>query len=221
VSRLTIVPATFLAMILSGSGLAASPEKGEGAANSFLFYSDESGDHFGYEPVFDQNGNPIGRLVPLHGDIDGINFESGECAPGVYPSGPLAGSTCVVFGDGVEPGTFKRTHEGQTAFTDCFCTVAGQGDALIPDFPLDISFGDPVVLAQFEALKDDLDLIESFLTLKISYPNAVPKQYPGGFTKFAFQDGTGELEGLRGEGTLNFAAPFFGEPAVTFKYVIK
>ena len=79
-SRLTIVPATFLAIILiSGSGLAAPPEKGEGAANSLLTYIDDAGNLvFGYQPVFDENGNPIGRLVPLHGDIDGYNVELGE-----------------------------------------------------------------------------------------------------------------------------------------------
>ena len=228
-SRLTIVPATFLAIILiSGSGLAAPPEKGEGAANSLLTYIDDAGNLvFGYQPVFDENGNPIARLVPLHGEMDGINVELGECAvdengnPTTYEGeGPLMGSTCVVFGDGVEPGTFRRAHEGNTAFTDCFCTVAGHGDPAIPDF--DLILTDPIAAVEdFEALKDNLDLINSFLTLKISYPNGMPKQYPGGFTKFAFQDGMGELEGLHGEGTLNFAAPFFGEPAVTFKYLIK
>jgi hypothetical protein len=52
------------------------------------------------------------------------------------------------------------------------------------------------------------------LSLRISYPEATPKQYPFGFTKFAFQDGTGALSGLRGQGTLDFAA----NPAVSFSY---
>jgi hypothetical protein len=82
------------------------------------------------------------------------------------------------------PGQFTRARKGQTAFTTCSCTVAGVGNQ-----------GD-----QF--------------TLKISYPPATPPQYPFGFTKFTFQGGTGALRGLRGQGTLDFAA----DPAVSFKY---
>lgn len=82
------------------------------------------------------------------------------------------------------PGQFRRAHAGSTAFTTCECTVAGVGAA-----------GDQV-------------------TLKISYPPATPPQYPGGFTKFTFQDGTGALQGLRGQGTLNFAVA----EAVSFTY---
>lgn len=82
------------------------------------------------------------------------------------------------------PGQFQRAHPGGTGFTTCHCTVAGVGDP-----------GDSFIL-------------------KISYPPATPPQYPFGFTKFAFQDGTGELAGLRGEGTLDFAA----NPAVSFSY---
>lgn len=82
------------------------------------------------------------------------------------------------------PGQFTRARKGGTAFTTCVCSLAGIGNP-----------GD-----QF--------------TLKISYPPATPPQYPFGFTKFTFQDGTGALAGLRGQGTLNFAA----NPAVTFSY---
>jgi hypothetical protein len=82
------------------------------------------------------------------------------------------------------PGQFTRARKGQTAFTTCSCTVAGIGN-----------LGDQFVL-------------------RISYPPATPPQYPFGFTKFAFQDGTGALSGLRGQGTLNFAA----NPAVSFSY---
>ena len=82
------------------------------------------------------------------------------------------------------PGQFTRARKGQTAFTTCSCTVDGVGNP-----------GD-----QF--------------TLRISYPPATPPQYPFGFTKFTFQDGTGALRGLRGQGTLDFAA----DPAVSFKY---
>ena len=85
---------------------------------------------------------------------------------------------------GTGPGQFVRAHPGQTAFTTCQCTVAGVGD-------------------------DD-----SSFVLRISYPKATPPQYPFGFTKFTFQDGTGALEGLRGQGTLDFAA----SPQVTFRY---
>lgn len=82
------------------------------------------------------------------------------------------------------PGQFLRARPGKTAFTTCSCTVAGVGNP-----------GD-----QF--------------TLKISYPPATPPQYPFGFTKFTFQNGTGALSTLRGQGTLNFAA----NPAVSFTY---
>lgn len=82
------------------------------------------------------------------------------------------------------PGQFTRARNGGTAFTTCHCTVAGVGNP-----------GD-----QF--------------TLRISYPPATPPQYPFGFTKFTFQGGTGALKGLRGQGTLDFAA----NPAVTFSY---
>ena len=82
------------------------------------------------------------------------------------------------------PGQFTRARTGGTAFTTCACSVAGIGNP-----------GDQFIL-------------------KISYPPATPPQYPFGFTKFTFQDGTGALSGLRGQGTLDFAA----SPAVTFSY---
>jgi len=82
------------------------------------------------------------------------------------------------------PGQFTRARKGNTAFTTCACTLAGIGNP-----------GDQFIL-------------------KISYPPATPPQYPFGFTKFTFQDGTGALSGLRGQGTLDFAA----SPAVSFSY---
>jgi len=81
------------------------------------------------------------------------------------------------------PGMFKRAHAGNTAFTTCNCTVDGIGG---PD--------------------------DSFI-LKISYPPATPPNYPDGFTKFTFQDGTGALATLRGQGTLNFT-----DLSVNFSY---
>ena len=122
-----------------------------------------------------------GREVILTGDIVGVNFEPGQCIPGVdmtlgFPT------SCVVFGTG--PGQFVRAHPGQTAFTTCECSIGGVGNA-----------GDQFVL-------------------KISYPPATPPQYPFGFTKFTFQNGTGSLSNLRGHGTLDFAA----DPAVSFTY---
>jgi hypothetical protein len=85
---------------------------------------------------------------------------------------------------GEGPGQFTRARPGSTAFTTCECTVGGVGGS-----------GDQV-------------------TLRISYPPATPPQYPAGFTKFTFQDGTGALAGLRGHGTLDFAA----QTPVTFTY---
>lgn len=85
---------------------------------------------------------------------------------------------------GTGPGQFMRLRPGQTAFTTCACTVGGVGDE------------------------------DSTFVLKISYPRATPPQYPFGFTKFTFQQGTGALAGLRGQGTLDFAAA----EQVTFDY---
>ena len=82
------------------------------------------------------------------------------------------------------PGQFTRLRPGGTAFTTCECTVDGVGDP-----------GDSFVL-------------------KISYPPATPPQYPFGFTKFTIQHGTGALEGLRGQGTLDFGS----DPQITFNY---
>jgi hypothetical protein len=82
------------------------------------------------------------------------------------------------------PGQFTRARPGNTAFTTCECSLAGIGNP-----------GDQFIL-------------------RISYPPATPPQYPFGFTKFTFQDGTGALAGLRGHGTLDFAA----NPAVSFSY---
>ena len=157
------------------SQTAARPETGTAGT---VFVEVQPG-VFGFAAGVD-NGE-TGREVQLTGDIVGINFEPGQCVPGVdmtlgFPT------SCVVFGDG--PGQFKRAHPGGTGFTTCHCTVAGVGNP--PD-----SVG-----------------------LKINYPTAAPPQYPFGFTKFAFQDGTGALAALRGQGTLDFAA----NPAVSFSY---
>ena len=81
-------------------------------------------------------------------------------------------------------GQFTRYAPGGVAFTTCHCTVGGVGEA-----------GDQVLL-------------------KISYPPAVNQRYPGGFTKFTFQAGTGALARLSGQGTLNFAA----YPQASFSY---
>jgi hypothetical protein len=81
-------------------------------------------------------------------------------------------------------GQFTRLAPGGVAFTTCHCTVAGVGGP-----------GDQV-------------------TLKISYPPATPIQYPNGFTKFAFQAGTGALAKLSGQGTLDFG----GFPQASFSY---
>jgi hypothetical protein len=87
------------------------------------------------------------------------------------------------------PGQFTRQMApGGTAFTTCKCTVGGRGNA-----------GDQVIL-------------------KISYPPTTPGIYPAGFTKFAFQDGTGELASLSGQGTLDFTK-FGGNPGpISFTY---
>lgn len=84
------------------------------------------------------------------------------------------------------PGQFTRQAPGGTAFTTCKCTVGGRGNA-----------GDQVIL-------------------KISYPPTTPGIYPAGFTKFTFQDGTGALASLSGQGTLNFAN--FQTTPVSFTY---
>jgi hypothetical protein len=82
------------------------------------------------------------------------------------------------------PGQFTRYAPGGVAFTTCTCTVGGVGEV-----------GDQVIL-------------------KISYPPAVNELYPGGFTKFTFQAGTGALARLSGQGTLDFA----DYPQASFTY---
>jgi len=77
---------------------------------------------------------------------------------------------------GEGPGQFTREAPGGVAFTTCHCSVAGVGS---------------------EATTQ--------VTLKIAYPPATNGLYPGGFTKFTFQNGTAALSTLSGEGTLNFA----------------
>lgn len=147
---------------------------------AFAFVEVEPGSGvFGFASGTDQ-GVP-GRFVTLVGDIEGLNFEPGFCHPGVDLSLGFP-TSCVAFGDG--PGQFTRLRSGGTAFTTCYCTVAGVGEA-----------GDSFVL-------------------KISYPPATPPQFPFGFTKFTIQHGTGALERLRGQGTLDFAS----NPQIAFRY---
>lgn len=176
-------PALFLSaaaacLLLALPARAAGQPPTPGTASAELIFEDNV---FRFEQGFDAEGNP-GRLVRLSGDIEGINFEPGECMPGVDTSNPAFPTSCVNFGTG--PGQFVRARPGQTAFTTCECTVAGIGGE------------------------------DSSFVLKISYPKATPPQYPFGFTKFTFMHGTGELAGLRGQGTLDFAA----NPQVTFTY---
>jgi hypothetical protein len=97
---------------------------------------------------------------------------------------PGVGNTYCVV-FGDGPGMFTRSAPGGVARTICKCSVGGVGS---------------------EATTQ--------VTLKISYPPAVNDLYPGGFTKFTFQDGTGALSTLSGQGTLNFAA----YPQASFSY---
>ncbi len=121
-----------------------------------------------------------GRIVYLTGAIRGENFEPGDCNP--FRSGDLPPELqflvgkCVNFtkSEPVRPGEFKRARRGQTAFTVC----------------------DPCTLTDPETGEERTG---SF-TLKISYPN--PNNLT--FTKFTIQDAAGGLEGLRGQGTLDF-----------------
>lgn len=119
-------------------------------------------------------GGQTGRVVELAGDIKGINFEAGVCHDGTLTFPNGFVTHCLVFGEG--DGQFTRLAPGGVAFTTCTCGVK----------------------------KADGTYAYGTVTLKISYPPAVNGQYPGGFTKFTFQDGTGDLAGLSGQGTLNF-----------------
>lgn len=161
----------------SSTQASASAQQLTGTASTV--FVEVSAGVFGFPAGF-RDGVP-GRLVTLAGDIEGTNFEPGQCLAGVdmtlgFPT------SCVLFGDG--PGQFTRSRPGSTAFTTCECTVGGVGGS-----------GDEV-------------------TLRISYPPATPPQYPAGFTKFTFQNGTGDLAGLRGHGTLDFSQ----QTPVTFTY---
>lgn len=83
------------------------------------------------------------------------------------------------------PGMFTRYAPGGVADTTCHCSVGGVGDP-----------GTDQVI------------------LKISYPPATNQKFPGGFTKFTFQAGTGPLSTLSGQGTLDFAK----DPQASFSY---
>jgi hypothetical protein len=158
--------------IAAGAGSKTTSAQGGRSQSGIAFVDLSTG---GFEAV------PGGRNVRLFGDIEGINFEPGECHPGTF-----FGLECVIFGD--EAGQFTRLAPGGVAFTTCSpCKVGGIGGEA----------GDSVIL-------------------KISYPSATPPQYPGGFTKFTFQHGTGALSGLSGQGTLEFFPDAL--PKATFTY---
>jgi hypothetical protein len=167
-SILTLAAAVAIA---AGAGSKAT-SAAQGRTQSGIAFVDLSTG--GFEAV------PGGRNVRLFGDIEGINFEPGECHPGTF-----FGLECVIFGD--QAGQFTRLAPGGVAFTTCDpCAVGDVG-------------GDP----------------GDSVILKISYPPALPPQYPAGFTKFTFQHGTGALSGLSGQGTLDFSQ---FPPVATFTY---
>jgi hypothetical protein len=234
VTRLTtaLALAAFIFMSSAGrvyadpKGRGSSPDTMSGEAASLLLFTipgvcDSDNPCFGYEPVYDHKGRPIGRLVPLNGDTAGLNFEPGVCTAGTFPfPGPLQGSTCVVFSEASNPipGTFIREKPGDVAFTTCHCSVGGVGDPFITGLQSihDIVLSDQKqALEEYEALQEAILAreIHSRFTLKIRYfgPDA---QYPFGHTEFQFVDGKGELKHLKGEGILDFA----GNPPITFDY---
>jgi hypothetical protein len=199
-----------------------------GQAASLLFFinpdlcPDTANPCFGYKPAF-KAGKNIGRWVPLNGDIDGLNFEPGQCS-----TEPFLGwgfpVYCLFFGDGVAPGTFKRARQGDTAFTTCNCTVGGKGDPLIPDFPLQI-VGEAArtsALLAYDKLQRQIEnrKVESYFTLRIQYfdPGVNPN-YPAGYTEFDMFAGRERLHGLVGTGVLDFNADVF--PPITFMYKLR
>jgi hypothetical protein len=127
---------------------------------------------------FDPNPFAVGGFADVPGGRNvGLN---GDIVGINFEPGTCQPGVDAVFGlhcflFGDGAGQFTRLHPGGVAFTTCYCTVGGVGNP-----------GDHV-------------------TLKISYPPATPPQYPAGFTKFTFQDGTGALSRLSGQGTLDFA----------------
>lgn len=202
-----------------------------GEAASLLFFvhpvlcPDTSTPCFGYEPAYDRRGRPIGRWVPLNGDIDGLNFEPGVCArePYLDPTTKVK-MYCLAFGDGVMPGTFKRALPGTVAFTRCHCTVEDVGDSLIPDLPLQIVGNNALTkaLRAYDRLQRQIEegRIDSYFTLHIQYfdPGQNPN-YPAGYTEFDMFDGRGRLRGLFGSGVLDFGATT--EPPITFTYWLR
>jgi hypothetical protein len=114
-------PASSGTAVLPGSLASSRPQAGQ-AWIALEFFEVDGVPVVGFEPGT-VNGVQ-GRLVQLVGDIQGINFEPGECISGVDFSAGFA-AFCLNFGDG--PGQFMRAHPGKTAFTTCSCTVAGVG----------------------------------------------------------------------------------------------
>ena len=205
------------------------PRVEDGKAASLLFFinpdlcPDTAAPCFGYEPAFDRRGNPIGRWVPLNGDIDGLNFEPGVCAePLVFGDGSKM--YCLPFDDERTPeldaGSFRRALPGDTAFTRCNCTVGDSGDPHIPDFPINI-IGERELakaLRAYDRLQRHIEggRIDSYFTLRIQY-FAPTDEYPAGYTEFDMFNGRGRLRGLFGTGILDFA----GQPPITFTYLLR
>lgn len=147
------------------------------------------------QPLFGEPGLPEGAMIGFEAVPGGRVVRLGGDIVGTNFEAGVCNPGIFVLPNGLPsfclvfgdgPGQFKRAAPGGVAFTTCNCSVGGVGS---PE--------------------------TTQVTLKISYPPATPPQYPGGFTKFTFQHGTGALKSLQGQGTLDFAQT--GQE-VTFTY---
>jgi hypothetical protein len=136
----------------------------------------------------------VANIVP--GFEDGaVTFAYGQLN-GVW--GRFVTLTNAISGTNFEPGTCHPGVDPASIGVPSRCVVFGSG-------PGQFTRSRPGNTAFTTCIDCTIGGRTGNVTLKISYPPATPPQFPAGFTKFTFQDGTGGLRGLRGQGTLDFS----------------
>lgn len=136
----------------------------------------------------------VANIVP--GFVDGaVTFEYGQYQ-GMW--GRFVTLTGAIQGTNFEPGTCHPGIDPSSIGVPSRCVVFGSG-------PGQFTRSRPGGTAFTTCIDCTIGGRTGNVTLKISYPPATPPQYPAGFTKFTFQDGSGGLRWLRGQGTLDFS----------------
>ncbi len=135
------------------------------------------------------------------------DYPSGYLSIAKVPGGRLVTLYGDIAGTNFEPGECIGTGPDFTPGLPSFCVAFGTADG---QFVRERAGG-----TAFTTCECTIGGRTGTVTLKISYPPPTTPNYPGGFTKFTFQDGRNGLEGLTGQGTLDFSK---GTDQVTFTY---